>query len=34
MYLDTQKGKFIVLEGGDGAGKSTCMQYVREVFGE
>lgn len=28
------KGKFIVIEGGDGAGKSTQMEKFREMFGE
>lgn len=29
-----QKGKFIVFEGGDGSGKSTCMQYIRRELGD
>ena len=28
-----QKGKFIVLEGGEGSGKTTCLDYLKEVLG-
>lgn len=31
--MSTLKGKFIVIEGGDGAGKSTQMDKLREYFG-
>lgn len=29
-----QKGKFIVIEGGEGAGKSTMIKAVKDVFGD
>jgi len=29
-----QQGRFIVFEGGDGSGKSTCMQYIRRELGD
>jgi dTMP kinase len=32
--MSTSKGKFIVIEGGDGAGKSTQMNKLAELFGE
>jgi len=32
--MRNQKGKFIVLEGGDGLGKDTQLQLLREHFGE
>jgi dTMP kinase len=31
--MHTEKGKLIVFEGGDGAGKGTCFEYVREMLG-
>jgi dTMP kinase len=32
--MSTSKGKFIVIEGGDGAGKSTQIENFRKLFGE
>jgi dTMP kinase len=32
--MSTSKGKFIVIEGGDGAGKSTQFDFLKEIFGE
>jgi dTMP kinase len=29
--MNTQKGKFIVIEGGDGAGKGACFEFVRSL---
>lgn len=29
-----QKGKFIVIEGGEGAGKSTMIKAIKEIFGD
>jgi len=28
-----QRGKFIAIEGGEGSGKTTCLEYLREVLG-
>ena len=32
--MDTNRGKLIVFEGGDGAGKGTCFEYVRKNLGD
>lgn len=32
--MEKTKGKFIVIEGGDGAGKSTQMNMLRDLLGE
>jgi dTMP kinase len=29
----TKRGKFIVLEGGEGSGKTTCLDYLKEALG-
>ncbi len=34
LNMSTSKGKFIVIEGGDGAGKSTQIENLRKLFGE
>lgn len=30
--MTDQKGKFIVIEGGEGAGKGTCIEYLKQNF--
>lgn len=31
---NNKKGKFIVLEGGDGSGKTTILNYLKEIHGQ
>jgi dTMP kinase len=30
--MNTERGRFIVIEGGEGVGKSTNLEYIRETF--
>lgn len=32
--MNTKRGKLIVFEGGDGAGKGTCFEYVKKELGD
>ena len=32
--MASNTGKFITLEGGEGAGKTTCMAHVRQCLGD
>lgn len=32
--MANQKGKFIVIEGGEGAGKGICIEYLKKKFSE